>query len=298
MKMATKCSFTVGLATWFSFTVLTALAQVPLVERPFVMFDAMDYFHKPDTTVYGIRPITLIYPESFGPDWYKQADGRLPDIVAVQAVAREAQQKGSEIVLDIEHWPLKGSPDSVRDSLTKYMTVLEWFRAAAPPRWPIGYYGAPPIVDYGRALRRIPDPLYLSWMAENDQIRPLADAVDAFFPSIYTFDAKQADWKKYAIAQIAEARRNGNGKPVYVFMWPQYHESATPASLVHTYLPADYWLLQLQTARDYADGIVLWGNRSEWVPNAPWWNATIAFMKNGAKPSPPPAAHPFGLQIR
>ena len=36
------------------------------------------------------------------------------------------------VVLDIEHWPLTGSPDSVRYNLTKYMTVLEWFRAAAP----------------------------------------------------------------------------------------------------------------------------------------------------------------------
>ena len=298
MKLVTKASFAVGLATWFLFTVLTALAQAPPIERPFVVFDTMDYFHKPDSTVYGIRPLTLIYPEHFGPDWYKQVDGRLPELEAVQAVARDVQHRGQRLaVLDIEHWPLTGSPDSVRYNLTKYMTVLEWFRAAAPGML-IGYYGPPPIIDYGRALRLIPDPLYQSWMAENDQIRPLADAVDVFFPSIYTFSPDRAKWKKYAIAQIAEARRLGNGKPVYVFLWPQYHESATPASLVHTYLPAEYWLLQLQTARDYADGIVLWGNASEWVNNAPWWNATIEFMKNGAKPSSPPKAPPFGLEIR
>ena len=297
MKLVARGSFTVGLATWFSFTVLTALAQIPTGPKPFVVFDAMDYLHKPDSSVYGIRPISLVYPDRFGPDWYKQADGLLPNLEAVQAVAREARQKGHEVVLDIEHWPLTGSPDSVRDNMTKYITVLEWFRAAALGV-PIGYYGPPPIIDYGRALRLIPDPLYQSWMAENDQIRPLADAVDVFFPSIYTFSPDKAKWKKYAIAQIAEARRYGNGKPVYVFLWPQYHESATPASLVHTYLPADYWLLQLQTARDYADGIVLWGNASEWVNNAPWWNATIQFIKNGAKESPSPPAPPVGLKIR
>ena len=253
----------------------------------------MDYLHKPDTSVYGIRPLTLIYPDRFGPDWYKQADGRLPDPAAVHAVARDVQQRGQRLaVLDIEHWPLTGSPDSVRDNLTKYMTVLEWFRAAAPGVL-IGYYGPPPIIDYGRALRDIPDPLYQSWMAENDQLQPLADAVDVFFPSVYTFSPDQAKWKKYAIAQIAEARRLGNGKPVYVFLWPQYHESAQPPALVHTYIPADYWLLQLQTARDYADGIVLWGNRSEWVNDAPWWNATIEFMnqlKTGIWPMPAPVA--------
>ena len=294
MKLVTKGSFAVGLATWFSFTVLTAFAQIPPGPKPFVVFDAMDYLHKPDSSVYGIRPITLIYQERFGPDWYKQADGPLPDLQSVQAVAREAQQKGHFVVLDIEHWPLTGSPESVPDNLKKYMTVLEWFRAAAPGL-PVGYYGVPPIHVYGPALRDKSDPSYQAWMAENDQIRSLAGAVDVLFPSLYTFDAVQADWRKYAIAQIAEARRYGNGKPVYVFLWPQYHESATPTSLVHTYLPEDYWLLQLQTARDYADGIVLWG-AGEWVKDAPWWKVTIEFMKNGAQ-SPPPVV-PSGLKVR
>ena len=243
MKLLTMSSFAVGLATWFSFTVLTALAQIPPGPKPFVVFDGMDYSHKPDSSVYGIRPITLVYADRFGPDWYKQADGRLPDLQAVQAVAREAQEKGHEVVLDIERWPLTGSPNSVRDNLTKYMTVLDWFRAAAPGL-PVGYYGPPPIIDYWRALRGISDPLYQSWMAENDQIRPLAGAVDALFPSVYTFSPDQAKWKKYAIAQIEEARRFGNGKPVFVFLWPQYHESSN-LTLGANYLPADYWLLEL-----------------------------------------------------
>ncbi|MEO7858905.1 MAG: hypothetical protein ABIU05_00435 [Nitrospirales bacterium] len=293
MKVVTKGLFTVGLATWFSFTVLTALAQSPPGQKPFVVFDGMDYFHKPDSSKYGIRPITLVYADRFGLDWFKEAD-RLPDLQAVQAVAREALQKGHIVVLDIEHWPLTGSPDSVRDNLTKYMTVLEGFRAAAPGV-PIGYYGPPPIIDYGRSLRNISDPLYQSWMAENDQIRPLAEVVDVLFPSVYTFSPDQVKWKKYAIAQIAEARRYGNGKPVYVFLWPQYHESANPTSLVHTYLPADYWLLQLQTARDYADGIVLWGGASEWVKDARWWKVTIEFMRilNQSQ-----LAAPTGLRVR
>ena len=207
MKPVTMGSVAVGLATWFAFTVLTALGQTPPGPKPFLVFDGTLYSNKPDLSAYGIRPITIAYAGQFGPDWYKQAD-RLPDLEAVQAVAREAREKGHMVVLDIEHWPLKGSPDSVRDSLTKYMTVLEWFRAAAPGL-SIGYYGVPPIRDYWRAIKDTSSQERRSWMEENDQLRSLAGAVDVLFPSLYTFYPDQAGWKKYAIAQIEEARRYG-----------------------------------------------------------------------------------------
>jgi hypothetical protein len=282
MKSVTMGSFAVGLATWVAFTVLTALGQPPPVPKSFLVFDGTLYSNKPDLSAYGIRPITLAYAGKFGPDWHKQAD-RLPDLQAVQAVAREAQQKGYVVVLDIEHWQLKGSPDSVRDSLTKYMTVLNWFRAAAPGL-SVGYYGAPPIRDYWRAITDISSQERQSWMAENDQLRSLAGAVDVLFPSLYTFYPDQAGWKKYAIAQIEEARRYGKGKPVYVFLWPQYHNSNR--ILGGRYLPDDYWLLELETAKEYADGIVIWGgwgsdNRpAKWDDSAPWWNITKEFLKN------------------
>jgi len=282
MKLVTMGSVAVGLATWVVLLGSTGLAQSPPSPKPFLVFDGTLYSDKPDLSAYGIRPITLAYAGKFGPDWHKHAD-RLPDLPAVQTVAREAQQKGYVVVLDIEHWPLKGSPDSVRDSLTKYMTVLDWFRAAAPGL-SVGYYGAPPIRDYWRAIKDTSNQERQSWMEENDQLRSLASAVDVLFPSLYTFYPDQAGWKKYAIAQIEEARRYGNGKPVYVFLWPQYHESNR--ILGGRYLPADYWLLELETAKEFADGIVIWGgwgsnNRAaKWDENAAWWNITKEFMKN------------------
>ena len=294
MKLVTMGSIAVGLAAWVVFLGSTGLAQSPPSPKPFLVFDGTLYSNKPDLSAYGIRPITIAYAGNFGPDWFKYAD-RLPDLPAVQAVAREAQQKGYEVVLDIEHWPLNGSPDLVRASLTKYMTVLNWFRAAAPSL-SVGYYGAPPIRDYWRAITDISSQEHQSWMAGNDQIRALAGAVDVLYPSLYTFYPDRAGWKRYAIAQIEEARRYGGGKPVYVFLWPQYHESNP--TLGRLYLPADYWLLELATAKEYADGIVIWGgwgsdNRPvKWDENAAWWNITKEFMKSGNQA--PPAA-PSGL---
>lgn len=249
--------------------------------KQFLVFDATLYANKPDLSPHGIQPIPLVYAGKFGPHWQKQ-ENRLPDIDSVKAAAREAKMKSATVVIDIEHWPLKGSPESVKESLRKYITVMEWFREGAPGII-LGYYGAPPIRDYWRAIKPPSSPERHAWMSDNDEIRPLARAVDVFFPSLYTFYPDQNGWKQYAIAQIEEARRYGSGKPVYVFIWPQYHDSNR--ILGGQYLPADYWQLELETARQYADGIVIWGgwgsgNRpAQWDEQAPWWLRTKEFMK-------------------
>src|SRR4029077_8673739 len=131
MKLVTISAVAVGLVTWFALLGSTGLAQSSPSPKPFLMFDGTLYSNKPDLSADGIQPIKIVYGQEFGPNWFKQAD-LLPPIESVQTVARKAQLIGAPVVLDIEHWPLKGSPDAVRDSLTKYMTVLDWFRKAAP----------------------------------------------------------------------------------------------------------------------------------------------------------------------
>ena len=277
--------------------VSTALGQTP-PPKPFIVFDGTLHSNKPDLSVFGIMPITIEY--NFAP--INQTNG-LPFVETVQAMAREAQQKGDVVVLDIESWPLTGPANLVRDSLTKYITVLKWFQEAAPGL-SVGYYGAPPIRDYWRAIKNASSQERQSWMAENDQLRSLASAVDIFYPSLYTFYPDQVGWKKYAIAQIVEARRYAGGKPVYVFLWPQYHDSNN--TLGGTYLPTDYWLFELETARQYADGIVIWGGwdlklnkRMIWDDSAPWWGRTKEFLATLplSRPSPPNAP-PASLSVQ
>lgn len=266
-----------------------AHAQALPNQKPFMVFDGTLYTGKPDLSLHGIRPVSIAYTSHFGTYWYKNSNN-LPDKNAVQQVAREAQAKNSPIVIDIEHWPLDGDPNRVRSSLSKYMTVLQWFKEAAPGS-AVGYYGAPPLRDYWKSLKSPTSKEWASFARENDQLRPLAGSVDILFPSLYTFYTDRGGWVRYAYAQIAEARRYSNGKPVYVFLWPQYHESNP--SLKGAYLPADFWRLQLQMARQYADGIVIWGgwdlksNRpAKWDDNAAWWKVTKDFMKKVAPPQP------------
>ena len=267
----------------YAVTTVTAQAQTLPQKKPFVVFDGTLYSNKPNLSQYGIQPAKVAYASEFGNDWYKNAT-RLPDKDAVQKVAREAQARANPVVIDIEHWPLQGNPNQVRDSLLKYMTVLQWFKNAAPGL-AVGYYGAPPLHDYWKTLNSPTSKEWASFAGENDRLKPLAGAVDVLFPSLYTYYTDRGGWVRYAYGQIAEARRYGNGKPVYVFLWPQYHDSNP--SLKGAFLPADYWRLQLQMAKQYADGIIIWGGWGsngpmKWDENAVWWKVTKEFMQKVA----------------
>ncbi|MDO9084545.1 MAG: hypothetical protein Q7U56_14825, partial [Humidesulfovibrio sp.] len=99
--------------------------------------------------------------------------------------------------------------------------------------------------------------------------------VDIIFPSLYTFYDDPAGWKKYAIATIQEAKRYG--KPVYPFLWYQYHDSNK--LLGGKPIPAAIWRMQLETCLKYADGVVIWGGYKElWSEEAAWWQETKTFM--------------------
>lgn len=258
-----------------------ALGQQAGEERSFLLFDGTLYKDKPDFSAYGIRPISLAYAGALGTDWHRSPE-QLPDKKQVEKVARESRTRADHVVIDIEHWPLHGDAQEVGRSIRKFLAVLEWFKEAVPSL-NVGFYGAPPIRDYWRVMKGPASREWGTWKQENDALRSLADAVDTLYPSLYTFYSDQEGWVRFARAQIEEARRYGKGKPVYVFLWPQYHNSNR--MLAGTYLPADYWRLELDTARQYADGIILWGgwgsnNRpAKWDDDATWWKVTKDFIK-------------------
>ena len=282
--------FHIPVMAWYFifFNIDSAFAQTPPPrdKEPFMVFDSTLYADKPDLSAFGIHPITIAYAGRFGNEWMRNAT-QLPDKASVQEVARRIDSKFRHVVIDIEHWPLKGESSVVQEGVSKYITVLQWFKEAAPGV-AVGYYGAPPLRDYWRAIRPPTSKEWKSYSDDNDRLQPLARAVDILFPSLYTFYTDQGGWVRYAYGNIAEARRQANGKPVYVFLWPQYHESNR--KLAGTYLPPDYWRLELETAKQYADGIILWGgwgsnNRpARWDENASWWQVTKEFMTT-IKPS-------------
>jgi hypothetical protein len=248
-------------------------AVAPAHEFP--IFDATLYKQKPDLTGYGVRPVSMVYEGTIWPSG--RNDALLPDRDLVRYAAAQATKSSGIAVLDIERWPLTGDPAVVEDSIRKYQTVLQWFKEAAPSV-KVGYYGTAPVRNYWDAIEPIKSSKYIAWQKTNDRVASIARSADIVFPSVYTFYEDRDGWSKYAVEQIREARRISGGKPIYIFLWQQYHTSNKKLS--GTYLSPEYWRVELKTARKYADGVVIWGGYTEtWDESAPWWVETKKFLQ-------------------
>jgi hypothetical protein len=254
---------------------LVTVAPPTAPQTKFQIFDATLYQAKPDLGQFGLTSISVDYQSSIWPG--KSSDPQnVPDENVVKTLAENANQSTGIAVVDIEQWPVVGDSATVAQSLSKYQTTLQMFQQGAPSLQ-VGYYSVAPIRDYWRAIAGPQSANYLAWQQENDAVAPIAQQASALFPSAYTFYTDQAGWQKYAIAQIAEARRIAPGKPVYVFLWPQYDNGKGAQG--GDYLPDAYWKMELETAKQYADGAVIWGGWSQkWDSNASWWLETQQFM--------------------
>jgi hypothetical protein len=254
---------------------LVTVAPPTAPQAKFMVFDATLYKAKPDLGQFGLTPITVAYPSSIWPG--KSADMQnVPAATVVQKIAAGASQSTGIAVVDIEQWSVVGDPATVAQSIGKYQQTLQMFQQDAPSLQ-VGYYAIAPIRDYWNAIAGPRSAKYMAWQKENDAVAPIAQQADALFPSLYTFYTDQVGWQKYAIANIAEARRIAPGKPVYVFLWPQY--DAGTGAQGGDYLPDAYWKMELETAKQYADGAVIWGGWTEtWDDNASWWLETQQFM--------------------
>jgi hypothetical protein len=248
----------------------------------FKVFDGTLYRNKPKLDRYGIEPIEILYAARFWPDTRSsQRMERLPDEHRVRLVGRDLRAGRKPVVIDIEHWPLEGDEAQMRVNQAKYITVLQWLRSEAPGL-NIGYFGRLPGVAYHWSLEDKESQHYRLWQHENARLDDFSALVDTIYLPLYTYYPDRAAWVKYATAHLHEARRYG--KPVYVFLWPQYSERNK--SLGQQYLPEEYWRLQLETVRKYADGVVIWGGwdgkrhgPALWDSAAPWWQVTREFMR-------------------
>jgi len=249
--------------------------STPQEVHQFTVFDMTLHTDKPaDLAARGFVPLPIVYEYHF----YDRGESReaMPRDDIIRKLARDASSKGEMLNVDLERWKLPGEVD-------KYIHVIDTIKDEAP-QLRVGLYVAPPKRDYWRAVKGEGSEKYRAWQRENDQLKALADKVDILFPNAYTFYDDRDNWVKYATAQIAEAHRLAPGKPVYLTVWPQYHDSNK--DLKGHYIPADFFRLQLETAYKYADGIVIWGGRDfinggrlPWREDYPWWQEVQRFLK-------------------
>jgi hypothetical protein len=218
----------------------------------------MFYKGKPGTAAYGLIPSNVLYENKIRPD---SRDVRtLPNRDAFQSLLRAAAVNPGPLVIDIESVSLRASPETARDNAETLAKLANWAREAAPGKL-IGYYGTNTLCDIAQSNLAA--------------ARQLARHVDAFFPSLYTFDDDRSNWEKRAKALLVQSRQLDAEKPVYFYLWPQYHEGTKKAL---QYVAGEYWKFQLDTAHRYGNGIVLWSrSRDPWDPRSGWWQATLQF---------------------
>lgn len=186
----------------------------------------------------------------------------------------------SMTILDIEAWHIdhQVSDELAQLSAGKYISVIRQMRELLPGR-SFGNYGLPVYRDR-KAIKDGPSSTaYLDWQKRNGQMQALADELDVFHPTLYTFELEDFDyWQRYASAHVLEARKLASRRqPVVPFIWPQYHNRSRYSG---RFLSKEFWRLQLETMLNVADGVFIWSNQKSLGDETDgWWQATTEFVR-------------------
>lgn len=244
------------------------------VVKEFVLLNEMRFRNQPDLTELGFEEIRVVYASEFWPS--KKAENHV-DTAHILNYIDYKLEHSKYICLDIEHWPMdirRFSETDVDSTISKFRRTLALFELKRPDA-ELGIYSMLPIRDYHTPVK---EKGLVEWKLANQYLRQISINTDIIYPSLYTFYKKPEQWKKYAVANIEEAKIYG--KKVIPFIWPQYHGSNKLRSL--NTIDYDYWKMQLETVYKHADGVVIWSPagkaRSDWNDNADWWRATIDFI--------------------
>lgn len=285
--------------------IVNAKDETAIKRKPFIVIDSISYKGKPRPAP-GMKDYTIFYGAHLWPKNIRKKEKRPtlpPSDERIAGLVKNITAVKSPVIYDIEHWPLdirnnisKVADDdidtadnkSVDASIKKMIHIINCSRKANPSV-KYGYYACVPLRDYWAPVHNKPGSMD-AWKKANDYLKPLADSVDVICPSIYTFFNKPSDWVKYAKANIAEAKRLANGKPVYVYLWPKYHVSN--GKLKKKFIDGDFWKLQLETVYNSGvDGIIIWDSwrvtaspeDKIWNPERAWWKETVKFLERVKK---------------
>lgn len=252
--------------------------------REFILYHLVRYNNTPSSLMPYLHP-TKIANESM----LLNADGS-PDISAIQNFARTCKDR-IPVTLDLETWPYYPQ-EELDKTIENFLTVIKAFRHVNTHS-PIGFYGVPPKQAYEwKNIDPVNNPSgNRNWLKINDALAPVAGHVELFLPSFYAYDPDTTSWRKMVDATVKAIKKYKPDRPVYAYIWPQYHQGASPHQL--QYIDTAIWRYQLEILYDRVDGCIVWtsnkasdGSRISWDPDMPWWQTTKNFLIDKGLVSP------------
>jgi hypothetical protein len=249
---------------------LVARLAVAADTAPFMVFNGLLYKNQPDVSSLGMIRIGGINP----PASVNSHPSDAVDEAKVRAALQVAIGGPREVYLDYEMWPTLHVPAAeVSANIQKLKRVAQLAHDVAP-LVKFGYYNVLPCWDYWGIVSNDQAKIK-EWQECNVRMDEVAQYIDIVMPSLYTYYNNPQGWDIQAAALLKAARRYG--KPVYAFLWPEFHLSNQ--LLKGKNLPGNFWRHELEFCKARADGIVIWGGwQEEWDDQAAWWIETKAFL--------------------
>jgi hypothetical protein len=245
--------------------------------KPFFIFNSMQYQNMPDLSGRGFHPIQLINETSI----FTSTTVKTPDTAKIRTLALQSSTQPSiPVVLDIEAWSYSNL--LLDSTIGMFLAVIKTFKQY--DSGPMGFYGVVPNDAYSWGnIEPLGSAHYIAWQELNGELSPVADQIELFFPSFYTDDNDTVSWNSFVTSTLSELKKYHGSKPVYAFLWPQYHDG-TPNQ--YQYLDSLVWRYELETLYPLVDGVVIWsssktlpGVSSVWNESWPWWQVTQEFIE-------------------
>lgn len=187
------------------------------------------------------------------------------------------------VTLDLETWPY--SPGSaLTQTIRDFITAVNDFKSVNNTS-PVGFYGVPPKQAYQwKNIDPVNNPSgYSTWLNVSNALEPVAEKTDLFQPSFYAYNPDTTAWRKMVDTTLAAIQRYNQNKPIYAYIWPQYHDNSVPYSL--QFMDTAIWHFELEVLYDRTNGCIIWtsnkssdGNIISWDPDMLWWQTTKSFM--------------------
>lgn len=244
-------------------------------QKKFIIYNAIHYRNTPDLTNQSLHKLNLIY-EAHLLDGNKQ-----PHDDSIRKAALKANN-GAPVTLDIEAWSFESG--DIDETIKKYEQTIRTFKQANPNA-PLGFYSVVPqsVIHKWQKMRYTENSDYSKWLHTDLKLKPIADKVDIFFPACYTYTDDTVSWKESVIATINEIKKYSADKPIYAYIWPQYHNGFAKG---FQFVDPKVWRFELETLYKLTDGIVIWTSDKDvnkntiyWDESMPWWTVTKDFIK-------------------